>query len=129
MPEVLTNLQLSEEKVGERWNGPCSPYKSPAGSQPLLAQGSIDSDFHLRLAHPHQGRQLAADLMSTTTNRSATTLNAHERAPTINQGSALQQQPKRDVPTLDVCGLKIAVRVTLSRFTASLWIAVRERSL
>ena len=37
--------------------------------------------------------------------------------------------PKRDVPTLDVCGLKIAVRVTLSRFTASLWIAVQERSL
>ncbi len=37
--------------------------------------------------------------------------------------------PKRDVPTLDVCCLKIAVRVTSSRFTASLWIAVRERSL
>ncbi len=37
--------------------------------------------------------------------------------------------PKRDVPTLDVCGLKIAVRVTLLRFTASLWIAVQERSL
>ena len=37
--------------------------------------------------------------------------------------------PKRDVPTLDVCGLKIAVRVTLLRFTASLWKAVRERSL
>ncbi len=37
--------------------------------------------------------------------------------------------PKRDVPTLDVFGLKIAVRVALSRFTASLWIAVRERSL
>jgi hypothetical protein len=33
------------------------------------------------------------------------------------------------VPTLDACCLKIAVRVTLSRFTASLWIAVRERSL
>jgi hypothetical protein len=37
--------------------------------------------------------------------------------------------PKRDVPTLDVCSLKIAVRVTLSRFTASLWIAVQERPL
>jgi hypothetical protein len=33
--------------------------------------------------------------------------------------------PKRDVPTLDLCSLKIAVRVTLSRFTASLWIAVQ----
>jgi hypothetical protein len=28
------------------------------------------------------------------------------------------QGPQRDVPTLDVCGLKIVVRVTLSRFTA-----------
>jgi hypothetical protein len=37
--------------------------------------------------------------------------------------------PKRDVPTLDVRGLKIAVRVTLSRFSPSLWIVVRERSL
>ena len=129
--QLLQQRAHAEVTGTEIWSTPARPSCSTRSGNCCTLAGVIPKHHPSKSVRPDTALQIPTRNVLVTCLSCAPAAIRHEcrTSRRLASNRVRYQGPQSNVPTEEVCGPKIVVRVALSRFTASMWIAVPERSI